>query len=58
MMETKSPDEWGQQKKVKTWEIAGAKVHNHWVEGDLLTEEQFDTGLLAFLGTPWGAPSE
>lgn len=57
-MEKLSPDQWAEKKglldAVGRLLLAGAKHHNHWVEGDLLDEQAFDEGWAAYASLPVG----
>lgn len=47
-----TPEEWAKKKGTAAHELAGARQHNGWVQGEQLTEQQYDDGLAAFLGSP------
>lgn len=46
--ERNTPDAWAAALGTDRHLLAGAKVHNHWVQGDKLTQADFEAGMAAF----------
>jgi hypothetical protein len=47
-----SPDAWAKKNGTNPHLLAGAKVHLHWVEGDMISEEEYFSGIKAFNNEP------
>ncbi len=54
--ERKSPDAWAEELGHDPHLLAGAKHLHRWVDGDLLTRDEYEQGYAALVSLPWGGP--